>query len=97
MSVGFHANTLTCSLRKLTSASSYLGSRPALIRTVLDWSPGMRVTSFTFLDLVDARVVSMVGISRASGEISYEVTMQSCMRMEMSVASASVKLSFSQL
>jgi transcription initiation factor TFIID subunit TAF12 len=30
MSVGFHANTLTLSLRNLTSASSYLGSRWAM-------------------------------------------------------------------
>ena len=79
------------------SASSYLGSRPALIRAVLDWSLGMRATSFTSFDLVDARAASMVGISRSSREISYEVEMQSCMWMEMSVASASVKLSFSQL
>jgi hypothetical protein len=35
MSVGFHANTLTLSLRNLTSAPSYLGSRLALIRAVL--------------------------------------------------------------
>ena len=95
MSTDFHVNTSTCSLRKLTSASSYLGLRPAPIRAVLDWSPGMRATSFTSLDLVDARAASMVGISRSYREISYEVVMQSCMRMEMSVASVSAKLSFS--
>ena len=97
MSVGFHANTSTCSLRKLTSMSSYLGSRPALIRAVLDRSPRMRATSFTSLDLVDAQVASMVGISRSSREICCEVTMQSYMQMEMSVALVSAKLSFSKL
>ena len=78
------------------SASSYLGSRSALIWAVLDWSPGTRKTSFTCLDLVEARATSMVGISRSYGEICREDVRQSYMRMEMSVASASVKLSFSQ-
>ena len=77
MSTGFHMKMLTCSLRKLMSVSSYLGSRPAPIRAVLDWSLG-------------TRVASRVGISRSSGEICYEVVMQSYMRMEMSIASASV-------
>ena len=77
------------------SVSSYLGLRSASIRAVLDWSPGMRTTSFTSLDLVDAQVASMVGISRSSREICYEVVRQSYMRMDMSVASVSVKLSFS--
>ena len=95
MSIGFHTNTSTCSLRKLTSASSYLGLRLALIQVVLDWSPGTRATSLTSLDLVDARAASLVGISRSSKEISYEVTMQSYMWMEMSIALASMKLSFS--
>ena len=95
MSVGFHVNKSTCSLRKLTSVSSYLGSRPAPIRVVLDWSPGTRATSFTSLDLVDAWVASVVGISRSFGEISCKVATQSYMWMEMLVASASVKLSFS--
>ena len=95
MFTSFHANMSTCSLRKLTSVSSYLGSRSALLRAVLDRSPGTRNTSFTSLDLVDARVASMVGISRCCGEIYYEDARQSCMRMEMSVASASAKLSFS--
>ena len=78
------------------SVSSYLGSRSALIQAVLDWLSGTRATSFTFLDLVDARAASMVGISRSYGEIYCEDARQSYMQMEMSVASASVKLSFSQ-
>jgi hypothetical protein len=39
MYVGFHTNTLMLSLRNLTSASSYLGSRLAPIRAVLLESP----------------------------------------------------------
>ena len=62
---------------------------------VLDLSPGMRTVSFTSLDLVDAREASIVGISSFSGGICNEVAMQPYMRMEMSVASASAKLSFS--
>ena len=96
MSAGFHANALTCSLRKLMRVSSYLGSRSVLIRAVLDWSPGTRTTSFTSLDLVEARAASMVGLSRPYGEIYHEDAKQSCMRMEMSVASVSTKLSLSQ-
>ena len=76
------------------SASSYLGLRLALIQVVLDWSPGTRATSLTSLDLVDARAASLVGISRSSKGITYEVTMQSCIQMDMSFALASVKLSF---
>ena len=96
MSTGFHANTSMCCLRKLMSASSYLGLRSALIRAVLDWSPGSRTTSFMSLDLVEARAASMVGISRSYEEICYEDVRQSYMQIEMSVASASAKLSFSQ-
>ena len=97
MSIGFNVNTSMCSLRKLTSASSYLGSRSALIRVVLDRSPGMRTTSFTSLDLVDAQAASIIGMSSFFGGIYCEVAMQSYMWMEMLVASTSVKLSFSQL
>jgi len=46
------------------------------------------------LDLVEPQAACMVGISRSSGGITYEVTMQSYIRMEMSIASVSVKLSF---
>jgi hypothetical protein len=67
MSIGFHVNTLMCSLRKLTSMSSYLESRLAPIRAILDRSPGTRTTSFTSLDLVDARAASIVGIFNYSG------------------------------
>ena len=95
MSTDFHAKTSTCSHRKLTSASFYLGSRSAPIQAVLDWSSRMRTTSLNSLDLVEARETSRVGISRSSGGITYEVMMQSCIWMEMSVALASAKLSFS--
>jgi hypothetical protein len=66
MSTGFHANTSMCSLRKLMSTSSYLGWRSASIRVVLHRLPGKRTTFFTSLDLVDAWVASMVGISSSS-------------------------------
>ena len=56
---------------------------------------GDEATSFTSLDLVDFWAASVVGISRSSREICYEVVRQSYMRMDMSVASVSVKLSFS--
>ena len=95
MFIGFHTNMSTCSLRKLKSTSSYLGSRLAPIQAILDCSLGTRTTSFTSLDLVDARAASMVGISRSYGEIYYEDARQSCMQMDMSVASMSMKLSFS--
>jgi hypothetical protein len=38
----------------------------------------------------------MVGIYCSSGGIYYEVVRQSCMRIEISVASVSAKLSFMQ-
>jgi hypothetical protein len=95
MFIGFHVNTSTCSLRKLTSMSSYLRSRSAPIRAVLDRSPGMRTTSFTSLDLVNAQVASIVGISSSSSGTYCKAMMQSYKRMEISVASTSAKLSFS--
>jgi hypothetical protein len=48
------------------------------------------------LDLADARAASIVGIFNSSGGTCCEVVMQSYMQMEMLVALASVKLSFSQ-
>jgi hypothetical protein len=69
MSAGFHANTLTFSLRKLMSASSYLGSRVAPMRAILDLSPGTSSTSLVSLDFTAARVASLPGISRSAGGI----------------------------
>ena len=68
------------------SASSYLGSRSAPIRAVLDWSPRTRTTSLNSLDLVEARAASRVEIARSSRGITCKVTMQTYIRMEMSVA-----------
>ena len=87
MSTGFHANTSTCSHRKLTSVSSYLGSRSALIQAVLDWSSGTRTTSLNSLDLVEAQATSRIGISRSSGGITSEVMMQSYIQMDVSCLS----------
>ena len=50
MSVGFHAKTLTLSLRNLTSASSYLGSRLAPMRAVFSGLPSTSCTSLCSLD-----------------------------------------------
>jgi hypothetical protein len=52
MSTGFHANTLTLSLRNLTSVSSYLGSRLAMIRVVLLGSSSTSRISLWSLDLM---------------------------------------------
>jgi hypothetical protein len=87
MSVGFHANTLTFSLRKLTSVSSYLGSRVAPMRAVLDLSPGTSSTSLVSLDFAAARVAYLLGISRSAGGIFLASAMDYCMWIESSRAS----------
>jgi hypothetical protein len=87
MSVGFHANTLTFSLRKLTCASSYLESRVAPMRAVLVLSPGSSSTSLVSLDFTAARVASLLGISRLAGGILLASMMDYCMRIESSRAS----------
>jgi hypothetical protein len=90
MSAGFHANTLTFFLRKLTSASSYLGSRPAPMRAVLVLSPGTSSTSLVSLDFAAARVASLLGISRSMREIFLASAMDSYMWIESSRASVVV-------
>ena len=54
MSVDFQANMLALAHRKETSVLSYLGSRRALIFTVLEGSSRLRPTSFVSFDLVEA-------------------------------------------
>jgi hypothetical protein len=88
MSVGFHANTLTFSLRKLMSVSSYLGSKATSMRAVLDLSPGTSSTSLVSLDFAAARVASLLGISRSAGGIFLASAMDYCMQIESSRASA---------
>jgi hypothetical protein len=77
MSAGFHANTMMFSLRKLTSVSSYLGSRVALMRYILVLSPGTSSTSFVSLDFAVARVASLLKISRSMGGI-FLVSVMDC-------------------
>jgi hypothetical protein len=88
MSAGFHANMLTFSLRKLTSASSYLGSRAAPMRAVLVLSPGTSSTSLVSLDLAAAQEASLLGISRSAGEIFLVSAMNCYMLIKSSRASA---------
>jgi hypothetical protein len=88
MSAGFHANMLMFSLRKLTSASSYLGSKVAPMRAVLDLSPETNSTSLVSLDFIAARVASLLGISRSAGGIFLALAMDYYMRIESSRASA---------
>jgi hypothetical protein len=82
MSASFHANTLTFSLRKLTSASSYLGSRVAPMRAILDLSPGTSSTSLVSLNFTAAWVAYLPRISRSVGG------MDCYMQIESSRASA---------
>jgi hypothetical protein len=88
MSAGFHANTLMFSLRKLTSVSSYLGSRVAPMRAILDLSPGTSSISLVSLDFTAAQVASLPGFSRSTGGIFLASAMDYYMRIESSRASA---------
>jgi hypothetical protein len=75
-------------LRKLTSVSSYLGSRAAPMRAVLDLSLGTNSTSLVSLDFTAARVASLLGISRSAGGIFLASAMDYCMQIESSRASS---------
>jgi hypothetical protein len=88
MSTGFHANTLTFSLKKLTSASSYLGSRATPMRAILVLSPRTSFTSLVSLDFAAARVAALLGISRSAGRIFLASVMDYYMRIKSSRASA---------
>jgi hypothetical protein len=88
MSAGFHANTQMFSLRKLTSAFSYLGPRAAPMRAVLDLSLETSSTSLVSLDFAATQVASFLGISRSVGGIFLVLAMDYCMRIESSRASA---------
>jgi hypothetical protein len=87
MFAGFHANTLTFSLRTLTSASSYLESRVAPMRAILDLSPRTSSTSLVSLDFTAARVASLLGILRSAGGIFLASAMDYYMWIESSRAS----------
>jgi hypothetical protein len=90
MSVGFHANTLTFFLRKLTSAPSYLGSRAAPMRVVLVLSAGTSSTSLVSLDFAAVQLASLLRISRLAGGIFLASAMDYCMWIESSRASVVV-------
>ena len=97
MSAGFHAKTLTLSLRNLTSASSYLGSRLAPIRAVFSGLPSTSCTSLCSLDFEFFLGVSCSSSrSRSGGSCVAWVTV-SAMRIERSIASVILKLSSSQV
>jgi hypothetical protein len=93
MSAGSHANTLTFSLRKLMSASSYLGSRVTPMRAVLDLSPRTSSTYLVSLDFAATRVASLLGISRSARGIFLASVMDCCSSRALAVAEPS----FSQL
>jgi hypothetical protein len=90
MSVGFHANMLMFSLKKLTSASFYLGSRVAPMRAILVLSPRTSSTSFVSLDFAVAQVASLLRISRSAGGIFLALAIDYCMRIKSSRASVVV-------
>jgi hypothetical protein len=87
MFAGFHANTLTFFLRKLTSVSSYLGSRPTLMWAILDMSPRTSSTSLVSLDFKAARAASLLRISRSARRIFLASAMDSYMQIKSSRAS----------
>jgi hypothetical protein len=87
MSTGFHANTLMFFLRKLTSVSSYLGFRVALMQAVLVLLPRTSSTSLVSLDFAAARVASLLEISRLAGGIFLASAMDYYMQIESSSAS----------
>ena len=97
MSAGFHVKTLTLSLRNLTSASSYLGSRLAPMRVVFSGLPSTSCTSLCSLDFEFFLGVSCSGSQSWSGGSCVAWATVSAMRIERSIASVTFKLSSSQV
>ena len=97
MSAGFHAKTLTLSLRNLTSASSYLGSRSAPMRAVFSGLPSTSCTSLYSLDFEFFLAVSCSGSRSWSGGSCAAWVAVSAIRIERSIASVILKLSSSQV
>jgi hypothetical protein len=78
------------SLRKLTSASSYLGSRAAPMQAVLFLLLRTSSASLVSLDFAAARVASLLGISRLVGGIFLAWVIDCYMWIRSSRASAVV-------